>query len=160
MTSELSQLADLRAARVRLDERELLLIERARHQGATWVQIAGALGLASRQAAEQRRQRLAAALQSRRIDADRPYGPTVAALRAAMAELHRWIELDRRWQARFPRAALVRDTIAVARDAPPGPLHALAGHVATDLADVEPSRLPPAVARAAAALTAALSTRH
>ncbi|NED50779.1 hypothetical protein G3I24_07635, partial [Micromonospora aurantiaca] len=57
----LTRLSEIVAARARLDDRELDLIDRARHDGATWAEIARALGLGSRQAAEQRRQRLVAA---------------------------------------------------------------------------------------------------
>ena len=66
MTSELVQLAEVGAARARLDERELELIDRARHGGATWAQVAAALGLGSRQAAEQRRPTAGGRRRSRR----------------------------------------------------------------------------------------------
>ncbi|MEU8265214.1 hypothetical protein AB0C02_31980 [Micromonospora sp. NPDC048999] len=158
MTGELRELADLAPARAQLDERELTLIERARQQGVTWAEIATALGLASRQAAEQRRQRLVAAARTRRLDADRGCAPPLANLRLAVTELHRWILDDRNWASRFPRAPLVRGTLAAALLAPPGSLHDLATHAAADLADVEPARLPPAVRAAAVALQLALST--
>src|SRR5947207_12192601 len=45
--------------------------------------IAEVLGLASRQAAQQRRQRLVAAARARRHDLDVGYGPEIAALRRA-----------------------------------------------------------------------------
>ncbi|MEW2384375.1 hypothetical protein AB0873_20105 [Micromonospora sp. NPDC047707] len=160
MTSELDQLAEVTAARTRLDEQELTLIDRARQAGATWAQIAAALGLASRQAAEQRRQRLTAAARAHRAAADRPYGPQMAALRAAMAELDRWIAADRRWDERFPRAALVRRTVAAALDAPPGPLHSLARHVVADVAAAGPDRVPARARAVAAAIGAATSTDH
>ncbi|MGN9779199.1 hypothetical protein ACTMS0_26065 [Micromonospora sp. H33] len=160
MTSELDRLAEVTAARARLGEQELTLIDRARQAGATWAQIAAVLGLASRQAAEQRRQRLATAARARRVAADRPFGPQVAALRAAMAELDRWIAADRRWDERFPRAPLVRRTVATALDAPPGPLHSLARHVVADLADAGQGRLPARARAVAVAIEAALSTDH
>ena len=78
MTAELTELAQLRAARARLDEQELTLIERARHAGATWAQIATALGLTSRQAAEQRRQRLVTAARARHHEATGAYAPLPA----------------------------------------------------------------------------------
>ncbi|MEV0902526.1 hypothetical protein [Actinoplanes sp. NPDC049802] len=157
MARELAQLAEVRAARTRLDEQELVLIDRARHEGATWAQIAAALGLSSRQAAEQRRQRLAAAARSRRQETDRTYGPGVAALRAAVAGLHDWITLDRHWDSRFQRAGLVRATVAIALQAAPGALCALAEHTVADLGECGLQRLPSPVRAAAAALREALS---
>ncbi|MEH1163792.1 hypothetical protein V6V47_00230 [Micromonospora sp. CPCC 205539] len=157
MTSELAQLADVRATRARLDEQELELIDRARHSGATWAQIAQALGFGSRQAAEQRRQRLVTARWSRRQHLDLGYAPRIAALRAAVADLRRWIETDRRWDARFRRAALVRSTVEVALDAAPGSLYALALHLIADLTDAGEG-LPAPVRAAAADMAAALST--
>ncbi|MFY1616013.1 hypothetical protein [Micromonospora sp. WMMD736] len=158
MTTPLAGLAEVRAARVHLDEREAELIDRARHDGATWAQIAAALGLGTRQAAEQRRQRLAAARRARRQDLDRGYPRQIAALRAAVAELGRWIATDRRWDARFRRAPLVRSTVDAALDADPGSLHALVRHLRTDLDDAG-DRLPPSVRSLAATMTTALSTR-
>lgn len=160
MTSELAQLADLRAARARLDEQELELIDRARYGGATWAQIATALGLSSRQAAEQRRQRLAAARWSRRRSLDLRYSGTIAAIRDAVSDLRRWIDTDRRWDSRFRRAELVRRTADAALDAPPGSLYALALQIAADLAEAGQERLPVPVQAAAASLHAALSTEH
>ncbi|WCN80232.1 hypothetical protein [Micromonospora sp. LH3U1] len=156
MTSELAQLADVRAARARLDERELELIDRARHEGATWAQIATALGLGSRQAAEQRRQRLVTARWSRRQHLDLDFAPRIAALRTAVADLGRWIAADRRWDKRFRRAALVRSTVQAALDAAPGSLYALALHLATDLAEAG-ERLPAPVRATAAKIRTALS---
>ncbi|MEU1749728.1 hypothetical protein [Micromonospora arida] len=157
MTSELDRLAEVRAARARLDEQELEIIDRARHDGATWAQIATALGLGSRQAAEQRRQRLVAARWSRRQQLDLGLPPQIAALRAAVADLGRWIGADRRWDSRFRRAALVRSTVDAALDAAPGSLYALALLLATDLAEAG-ERLPAPARTAAATIDAALST--
>ncbi|MEU6077708.1 hypothetical protein [Micromonospora sp. NPDC047074] len=160
MTPELSQLSDIAVDRARLDERELELIDRARHLGATWAQIAAALGLSSRQAAEQRRQRLVAARRSWRQERDLGYSTRIAAIRSAVADLQRWIDADRRWDERFRRAALVRKTAEVARDADPGSLYALASLLAVDLAEAGGERLP-ALARAAATrLEDLLSTAH
>ncbi|MDG4805575.1 hypothetical protein O7634_02225 [Micromonospora sp. WMMD1120] len=159
MGLELERLGGLRVSRARLDEQELELIDRARYGGATWAEIATALGLGSRQAAEQRRQRLAAARWSRRQQLDSRVAPQLVALREAVAELGRWIDADRRWDSRFVRAALVRSTVRAALDAAPGSLYALALHLATDLADAgEP--LPAPVRTAAAKLDKALSTNH
>ncbi|NYH42697.1 hypothetical protein HNR22_002424 [Micromonospora jinlongensis] len=157
MTSELGRLAEVRAARARLDEQELDLIDRARHDGATWAQIATALGLGSRQAAEQRRQRLVAARWSRRQHLDLRFAPRIVALRNAVADLGRWIAADRRWDARFDRAELVRSTVEVALDAAPGSLYALAEHLAADLTEAG-ERLPAPVRAAAAKIDATLST--
>jgi hypothetical protein len=132
--TDLARLSEISAARARLDEHELELIDRARQAGATWGQVAAALGLASRQAAEQRRQRLVAAARSRQHDRDLRYAHSIVTLRVAVDDLHRSIAADRRWDARFPRAALVRATVATALDAPPGGLFALAAQAAADLA--------------------------
>lgn len=145
MAEALEQLGVLPAARAALDDRELALIDRARHDGATWSQVAAALGLATRQAAEQRRQRLAAAV-SRVARADDPrYGETIVDLRAAVDTLRLQVAADRRWDERFARAALVRATLAIARDAPPGSLFALAAQAAADLAEADADRPPRAL---------------
>jgi hypothetical protein len=152
--AELGQLTEIGAARAGLDERELELIDRARQAGATWVQVAGALGLASRQAAEQRRQRLVAAARSRRHDQDLRYAHSIVILRAAVDDLHRGIAADRRWTGRFPRAALARATVQTALDAPPGGLYSLAAQAAADLSGAP---LPGHVRVAVTALRQALS---
>ncbi|MCO1613477.1 hypothetical protein M8C11_02035 [Micromonospora sp. CPM1] len=155
----LAHLSEIVAARARLDDRELDLIDRARHDGATWAEIARTLGLGSRQAAEQRRQRLVAARRGRLAALDPAASPDVPALRAAVADLHRWIGTDRSWDGRFPRAALTRRTCLLALDAPAGPLYALATHLADDLAGAG-RRLPAPVRDAARRITAVLSTEH
>lgn len=155
----LARLSEITVARVRLDECELDLIDRARHDGATWAEIARALGLGSRQAAEQRRQRLLAARRDRLTRLDPAGSPDVPALRTAVADLHRWIETDRAWDGRFPRASLTRRTCALALDAPAGPLYALAPHLADDLAAAG-RRLPAPARDAARRIVAALSTAH
>ncbi|MEU7955149.1 hypothetical protein AB0B62_28560 [Micromonospora chalcea] len=155
----LADLSEIAATRVRLDDRELDLIDRARHDGATWADIARALGLGSRQAAEQRRQRLAAARRARVTRLDPAGAPDLPVLRTAVDDLRRWIETDRAWDGRFPRAALTRRTCALALDAPAGPLYALAAHLADDLAGAG-LRLPPPVRDAAGRITATLSTRN
>ncbi|MGK5672890.1 hypothetical protein ACSNOB_08605 [Micromonospora sp. URMC 106] len=158
MMPEIAQLADVVAERARLDERELDLIDRARHAGATWAQIAAALGLGSRQAAEQRRQRLAALRRSRRQQRDAAYSARIAAIRRAVWDLRRWIDADRRWDTRFRRAALVRETVEAALDADPGALYALASLLAADLAEAADARLPAPARAVAASLDALLST--
>ncbi|MEV8507650.1 hypothetical protein AB0368_22915 [Actinoplanes sp. NPDC051475] len=156
----LDQLAEIGPARAGLDERELELIDRARRAGATWTQIAGALGLASRQAAEQRRQRLVAAARARRHDHDLRYAHSIVVLREAVSDLHRSIAADRRWAGRFTRAPLVRDTVAAAVDAPPGGLYALAEQAVQDLARAGHTALPGHVRLAVRKLTGALSTNR
>ncbi|XVV14562.1 hypothetical protein ACQP2X_09545 [Actinoplanes sp. CA-131856] len=132
-------------ARARLDAEELELIDQARRAGATWSDIAAALGLSSRQAAEQRRLRLAAA--AARPAGPEEFGDQVAALRAAAVEVYRRIGADRRWDRRFTRAALVRDTLATAADAPAGALFSLAAASVDDLSQAAASM--PAPTRAA-----------
>ena len=128
----MADLSDLRAipvARARLDADELALIDKARRAGATWADIAAALGLASRQAAEQRRLRLATAAIPRQQDRDK----AIAALRVAAVDLHRRVGADRRWDDRFVRAALVRETLDAAVAAPAGSLFSLVKDVVADL---------------------------
>ncbi|AGL15464.1 hypothetical protein [Actinoplanes sp. N902-109] len=153
----LEQLAEVGPARARLDEHELELIDRARQAGSTWTQIAAALGLASRQAAEQRRQRLVAAARSRREDQDLRYAHSIVVLRRTMTDLHRSIAADRRWTSRFARAALVRDTVATALDAAPGGLFALAQLASADLVTAGERALPGYVRLAARKVREALS---
>ena len=150
---------DLRAIageRARLDDRELELIDRARRQGATWADVAAALGLGSRQAAEQRRQRLAVTSLARRRERDIAYGLTD--LRDAVIGLGQAVERDARWDERFVRAGLVRETVAAAATAEPGPLFALAAQAVTDLtgAPVLPSPVRTAVLAVRRALRSAV----
>jgi hypothetical protein len=160
VTPEVTQLADVVADRARLDERELDLIDRARRAGATWNQIAAALGLGSRQAAEQRRQRLAAVRRSRRQERDLGYSGRIAAIRSAVFDLQRWIDADRRWDTRFRRAALVRKTAGLALDADPGALYALASLLAADLTKAGGERLPAPAQAVATSLVDLLSTGY
>lgn len=146
------ELAAIAAARDALDDRELAAIDTARRSGCTWAEIATALGLASRQAAEQRRRRLAASARSRRHQQDARYG--LSPLRAAVLTLAAAVEADRRWDGRFPRAGLVRETLASAREAGAGPLFALSAQAATDLATV--GRLPPRIRAAVIEMRSAL----
>jgi hypothetical protein len=152
--ADLSELRAVPAARARLDAAELTLIDRARRDGATWGDIAAALGLSSRQAAEQRRLRLATAALQAPAELDERYGERIAALRAAAAELHRRIGADRRWDRRFARAVLVRETLAATPAAPAGSLFELVTAVVGDLAEapVLPGPTRAAVDRLQAAL--------
>lgn len=128
----LTSLRGIPAERARLDEAELDLIDRARRSGATWADIAAVLGLASRQAAEQRRLRLAMSVTRSRQQMLDDVDP-IAALRAAAVDLDRRIGADRRWDARFPRAALVRMTLNAAVAASPGGLFSLVVAASDDL---------------------------
>jgi hypothetical protein len=143
MADPLAQLGDVPAARAALDERELALIDRARRAGATWGQVAAALGLTTRQAAEQRRQRLAAAASRAARSQDAGYGQSIVQLRGAVDGLQRSIAADPHWDMRFVRAALVQATIGMAVDAPPSSLFALAALAAADLAEAGVERPPP-----------------
>ncbi|MDR6322666.1 hypothetical protein [Actinoplanes couchii] len=155
----LSELREVPARRAAIDAVELESIDRARRSGASWAQIASALGLASRQAAEQRRQRLAEAAERasrpQRRKLDRDYGPNVSNLRERAVELHRRIGADRRWDRRFTRAALVRETLAATPDAPAGALYDLVVVALADLSGpdvpVFPGPLRSAIARLRAA---------
>lgn len=144
--TELAELRTVQARRARLDAEELELIDRARRDGATWAEIAAALGLTSRQAAEQRRARLAQTSERvsrpHRRELDQGYGPSVPELRKRSVELHRRIGADRRWDGRFTRAALVRETLAAAPDAPAGALYDLIAAVLGDLAGPDVPPLP------------------
>ena len=154
--TDLSGLRAIPAARARLDAEELGLIDAARRAGATWAEIAEALGLTSRQAAEQRRLRLVAAVRPVREDLDGPYGESLADLRAATVELHRRIGADRRWDKRFVRAALVRQTLEAAPDAVGGALFSLVKAAIDDLDQV--TDLPAPTRRAVDKLRRKLDT--
>ncbi|GIJ12574.1 hypothetical protein ACFFMR_22825 [Micromonospora andamanensis] len=157
MLDPLVRLAGIPATRDQLDDTELDLIDRARQAGATWTQVGEALGLGSRQAAEQRRQRLAAARTARRARSDRHWPAEVAALRGLLIDLRRWIDADRRWDTRFPRAALTRRTTVLALEAEPGGLYDLAARIRADLPVADPG-LPVPVRAIARDLAEALST--
>jgi len=152
----LESLRGIPAARARLDSAELDLIDRARRSGATWADIASALGLASRQAAEQRRLRLATSVaRLRQQTLDDGFSASIAALRAAAVELDRRIGADRRWDTRFPRAQLVRLTLSAALTAPPGGLFSLVTDAAADLGR-HPGDLPAPTRAAVTRLLTAL----
>jgi hypothetical protein len=154
---ELASLATLRIQRTDLEQRELDLIDRARHSGATWSQIATALGLASRQAAEQRRQRLSSAVRSRLQEQDLAYAESIVPVRTAVLELNRHLDADRVWDQRFVRAALARRTFAAAAEAGPGALFALTAQALTDVASARPTGLSRPLRAAISATRSALS---
>ncbi|MEU4236639.1 hypothetical protein [Actinoplanes sp. NPDC026619] len=153
--ADLGELRAIPERRARLDAEELALIDAARRAGSTWAEIASALGLASRQAAEQRRLRLVTAVRPVRRELDEAYGERLAAVRAAAVELHRRIGADRRWDKRFVRATLVRETLAAAPEATGGSLYSLVNDVLTDLAAARPE-LPAPTRTAIERLRAAL----
>ncbi|MFY1693569.1 hypothetical protein [Plantactinospora sp. WMMB782] len=136
-------LAGLRAG---LDEAERQLIEAARQRRASWAQIATALGLASRQAAEQRWVRLsgAASRDPSRVRADRRrqqtvdgrFGPGVVELRAEVIAVHRQLGADPGRDDRHARIRLARTTLGLAGPAAPGGLYALAAQALDDLDQV------------------------
>ena len=154
--ADLAALRAIPAERARLDARELALLDQARREGATWAEIADALALGSRQAAEQRRLRLATAVHPVPPELDRGLGAEVPALRTAAAEVHRRIGADRRWDRRFTRAALVRQTLAAAPEAPVSALYALVADAVADLATAG-APLPAPTRAAVSRLTIALS---
>lgn len=141
--SALEVLPSIVGLREQLDRCELMLIESARASGASWTRVAQALGLGSRQAAEQRFLRLSGqstrdtdtARTARRgqRSVDAVYGIGIAGLRSAVRRALARIALDPSWDKRFPRAALCRDSLAMAADAQPGALFALTEHVLVDL---------------------------
>jgi hypothetical protein len=136
----LARLADLRGA---LDRAERDLIAGARQQGASWTQIAEALGLRSRQAAEQRWLRLSdptsrdpaavrvARLRQRSVDANA--GPAIGALRAVTLAAARRLEAEPDWDRLDARAVLVRTSLTLATTAAPGALFSLVEQAMADL---------------------------
>jgi hypothetical protein len=143
----LEALPSIVGLREQLDRCELMLIESARASGASWTRVAEALGLGSRQAAEQRFLRLSgqstrdtrdagAARAARRgqRSVDAVYGTGITGLRSAVRRALARMALDPAWDKRFARAALCRNSLAMAADAQPGALFALTEHVLVDLA--------------------------
>jgi hypothetical protein len=164
--SPLGRLREVDDARAQLDDLEWRLIGEARADGATWAQIATALGLASRQAAEQRWMRLGGATtrdvgrlrdaQQRQRSIDTGYGHDIAALRAAVFDLHRRLASQQRWKNSVATAELLQATLVMAVDAPPGALFELAERAMSDLGTVRLPSAPAPVRDAADALRAAL----
>jgi hypothetical protein len=126
-----------------LDELEAALVDRARAGGVSWHDVATALGLRSRQAAEQRRLRLTPARVNRdpaearrhrrdRQAADTAAGEPVVLLREAAKHLVEWLDQNNR--AGEPALRLARRTLRIALDAPPGALVDLSRLALADLA--------------------------
>lgn len=156
-------LSELRAD---LDRAEQQLMAIAREQGASWREVAAALGLGSRQAAEQRWLRLRASqrrdpagvrtARHRQQELDTRTGPDVHAVRRHAAALRD--RLARR-HGIGPAAAtigLAERTLAAAAEAPAGALHDLAGLAVSDLRPLPRRALGDAAAEALAALAWAL----
>jgi len=155
----LSALATVAERRAELDRAEWLLVTAARQDGATWAEVAAALGLRSRQAAEQRWLRLqgavgvsgADAASTRRRDpgqvrASRDPEPApdredVVRLRRSVALLYDLLVQVPTGPGADPALRLARETLAVAGPAPAGALHDLARLAVADL------RRPPATAQ-------------
>jgi hypothetical protein len=152
-----------------LDQFERRLIESAREREVGWQQISTALGLSSRQAAEQRWLRLCGesgrdpaqvrAARSRQRMIDTTYGPEIGELRSATAAAHRRICADAGWDERHPLAVLARMSLETASGAEPGALYSLAYKAMGDLDGMRAGRLPvplgPAVRRLRRALDSA-----
>jgi hypothetical protein len=150
----LSALRLLQGLREHLDDLERQLIESARDDKASWLQIAGSLGLATRQAAEQRWLRLRGsskrdpvrtrAERQRQRSVDTIYGPEIGGLRAAVLAADRRLGTDPTWDDRFPRAGLMRTTLALAGAAEPGALFTLAAQAVADLDEMRAEQFAPA----------------
>jgi hypothetical protein len=156
-----------RLAHVRndIDRVERELISAARDLHVTWPDIAAALGLASRQAAEQRWLRLrgSTSRDPGRVRRTRREQRIVddsdsARLRQVAVELHRRIEADHGWDDRHDRAGLARATLSAATTAPPGALYSLCANAIEDLSAMSVVRLPPALATAVRHLREAAAT--
>lgn len=140
----LSALRLVSALRADIDALERATIDAARSCGASWATIASALGLSSRQAAEQRRLRLDDPTQGRDVElsrrsrdrqrsVDTTFGDAITEMRLAMAALRNTMEADAEWDARGPTAALARRTALIAVNAEPGTLFDLARLISGDL---------------------------
>ncbi|MGI5149026.1 hypothetical protein ACQEVC_22120 [Plantactinospora sp. CA-294935] len=141
-------LAGLRAG---LDEAERRLVEAAREQRASWARIATALGLASRQAAEQRWVRLSGAAtrdparvrveRKRQQSVDTAFGAEISRLRAAVVAAHRQLGTEPDRDDWHPWARLAHTTLGLADSADPGGLYALAAQAVDDLERVPAEQL-------------------
>lgn len=158
----LSALSVLAALRADLDRTERALIDAAREGGASWLAVARALGLRSRQAAEQRRRRLRGTPST-----THPRQRTVDDL-ATVQVRHQVVVVgmllakrcnadgdplgsrhdDQPWRA----VRLAWRTLSQARDAPPGALHDLARLAVDDLRRVPAEVLGPPLADAVSRL--------
>jgi hypothetical protein len=172
----LNALATVNGRREELDRAEWLLVAAARRDGATWAEVAAALGLRSRQAAEQRWLRLRGAIGPATDGAAIPGGPrdprTVRTLRDFEPE---WAQRDDVMRLRQrvalvydllvqipvgprgdPAMRLARKTLAVAGRAPAGALHDLVRLAIDDLRRVPAQSQGPDLVRAGQRLREAL----
>ncbi len=136
IVAALERLRELRAA---VDRAELELLGAARGRRVSWARVAAALGLRSRQAAEQRAARLAEQLAGAGADDCQLCvdTPAMAGLRSAARAAAGELAADPSWDGAHPRAALARAGLAAAPDAPPGSLYALVEHGLADLSGVD-----------------------
>ncbi|MFY1671858.1 hypothetical protein ACN27G_18090 [Plantactinospora sp. WMMB334] len=142
--------------RAGLDEAERQLIEAARAERASWARIATALGLASRQAAEQRWVRLCGATtrdparirtdRRRQQIVDNNTGAGIGRLRVTVTTAFRRLSTDPDRDGWHPRARLALTTLGMAAGADePGALYALASKAVEDLEKVPPVQLTAAL---------------
>lgn len=150
--------------RADLEQTERELIALARDRGTSWRAVATALGLSSRQAAEQRWLRLQAAAgrgrepgsvrrqRERQQKFDSAAGEDVVALRREAARLRtRLLRRPYRPDPRDPHQAAIRlaaQTLAAADQAPPGGLYDLVRYAVADLRRVPVGRLGRPLAQA------------
>ena len=140
----LAALADTSRLRAELEQSERRLIGAARSGRATWGAVATALGLGSRQAAEQRWLRLGGG-RHQRPSSGASAEPDIERLRALIVLLHnRLLRLADDEPASAP-LRLAGSTLELAADAPPGPLHDLAARAVEDLGTLPPGTLAPTV---------------
>ncbi|NUT36461.1 MAG: hypothetical protein HOV79_25690 [Hamadaea sp.] len=139
----LAALADVERTRRELDALEKALIEAARARSTPWAAVARALGLASRQAAEQRWLRLRAATATGSRDAARGQRDVdveaVVPLRRAVVALRVRMASEGEWDGRHPRAALARQTLEHAAEAQVGAMMTLVAQVIDDLDAMGPA---------------------
>lgn len=153
----LPALRSLAGLRAHLDAVERQLIESARDRGNSWATIAEALGLASRQAAEQRLLRLSGERnrdpgptrqqRGRQRVVDKTFGEDLARLRPAISAAARQLAIRPGWTQSQPLATLALSTLSIAETAAPGALYSLATQALLDLDAVTTE--PPAAIRAA-----------
>lgn len=162
--------------REELDRAEWLLVAAARLEGATWAEVAAALGLRSRQAAEQRWLRLQGALglppegvavstrlrDPSTVRAFRGPEPAVderddvARLRRSVALLYDLLVQGPAGPRVAPAMRLARETLAVAGLAPAGALHDLVRQAIGDIRGVPAAAQGPDLVRASQRLREAL----
>lgn len=113
----IAALAEVPKRRAALDDFERTAIDAARAGGASWAEIAIALGLSSRQAAEQRRARLTGERQQ-----------NIDNLQRALEQLRKHLPGEG-----TPATNLARQTVDIALEAPPGQQIDLARFITADL---------------------------